>query len=112
MSPARKSAVIAAGPVLKMVVRAVPWRKYAHSSAFGCQCMSRRPPGFNVTRVAAIVFDTRKLLLSAIRTVPLFVSRLGGKSARLNTKGFGGLPAAEAIWASTVSSGGAGWLLW
>jgi len=48
--------------------------------------MSRSPPGFIVTRVAAIVFDTRKLLLSAIWTVPLFVSMLGGISARLNTK--------------------------
>jgi hypothetical protein len=74
--------------------------------------MSRRPPGFTVTRAAAIVFDTRKLLLSGIRTVPLFVSRFGGKSAKLNTKGFGGLPAAAAICASTISSGGADWLLW
>src|SRR5215471_14745613 len=104
--------MIAAGPVLKTIIRAEPLRKYAHSSAFGCQCISRRPPGFTVTRVAAIVLDTRKLLLSAIHTAPLFVSRFGGISARRNTKGFGGLPAAAAICASTISSGGAGWLLW
>src|SRR5215472_17514346 len=112
MSPARKSAVIAAGPVLKTVTRAAPLIKYAHSSAFGCQCISRRPPGFTVTRVAAIVFETRKLLLSAVCTVPLFVSRFGGLSERRNTKGFGGLPATAAICASTISSGGTGWLLW
>jgi hypothetical protein len=53
----------------------------------------------------------RKLVLSAIRTVPLFVSWLGGISASLNTKGFGSLPAAAAICAFTVGSGDAGVLL-
>ena len=74
--------------------------------------MSRRPPGLIVTTVAAIVFETRKLVLSASRTDPLFVSANDLKSACLKTKGFGGLPEAAAICASTVASGGAGILLW
>jgi hypothetical protein len=45
-------------------------------TALGCQCISRTSPGLIVTCVAATVFDTRKLVLSAIRTVPLLVSRL------------------------------------
>ena len=47
-------------------------------TALGCQCISRTSPGLIVTCVAATVFDTRKLVLSAIRTVPLLVSREGG----------------------------------
>src|SRR6185312_666010 len=97
---------MAAGPVLKTVAR--PERIYNHSSALGCQCISRRPPGLTVTCVAAIVFDTRKLVLSAIRTVPLLVSRFGAISPSLNTNGFGGFPATAAICPSTAASGGAG----
>src|SRR4029077_6546339 len=102
---------MAAGPVLKTVARPVPLRMYSHSSALGCQCISRMPPGLIVTRAVAIVFETWKFLLSALRTAPLFVSRFGAISPRLNTKGFGGLPAAAAICVSTVGSGGAGILL-
>jgi len=64
-----------------------------------------------VTCVAAIIFETRELLLSAIRTVPLLVSRLGGMSPSLNTKGFGGLPVTAAICALRLGSRGAGILL-
>src|SRR6476659_2013282 len=99
---------MAAGQVLKTVARPVPLRMYSHSLALGCQCISRKPPGLIVTIDAATVFDTRKLVLSAIRTVPLLVSRFGAISPSLNTNGFGGLPATAAICASTAVSGSAG----
>src|SRR4029077_7301579 len=103
---------MAAGPVLKTVARPVPFRMYSHSSALGCQCIALRPPGLMVTRDAAIVLETRKLVLSAIRTEPLLFSRLGSISPSLNTYECGGLPAAAAICASTAASEGAGRSLW
>jgi hypothetical protein len=57
------------------------------------------------------ICDRFRLVLSAIRTVPLFVSWFGCISESLNTKGLGGFPAADAICASTVANGGAGILL-
>jgi hypothetical protein len=54
--------VMACGPVLKTVARQAPLRMYSHSSALGCQCISRRPPGLIVTIAAATVLDTRKLV--------------------------------------------------
>ena len=74
--------------------------------------MVRKPPGLIVTMVAAMFFDARKLVLSASRTDPLFVSWIVLNWSALKTKGFGGLPAVDAIWASTSASGGAGVLLW
>src|ERR1700722_6464936 len=103
---------MACGPVLKTVGRPVPLRMYSHSSALGCQCISRMPPGLIVTCDAAMVLDTKKLLLSAIRTDPLFVSRFGCISPSLNTNGLGGLPATAAISAFRVGSDGAADLLW
>jgi uncharacterized membrane protein len=47
-----------------------------------------------VTTVAAIVFETRKLVLSASRTDPLFVSWIILNWSLSKTKGFRGLPAA------------------
>src|ERR1700720_1126209 len=61
MSPAWKFVVIAAGPVLKTVARPVPLRMYSHSSALGCQCISRMPPGLIVTCAAAIVFRNKEV---------------------------------------------------
>ena len=84
---------------------------YSHSSAFGCQCIALRPPGLIVTRAAAIVFETKKLVLSAVCTIPLFVSRTG-ISASLNIYGFGGFSVPAVICASTSESGGARRLLW
>src|SRR3982074_3604567 len=69
--------VTAFGPVLKTVICPLPLIQYCHSSALGCQCISRRPPGRTVTSAAATVVETVKLRLSAIRTEPPFVSRAG-----------------------------------
>src|SRR5260221_12155221 len=63
--------VNACGPVLNTVMRPWPLTQYCHSSAFGCQCISRMPPGLIVSSAAAIVVDTLNVLLSAIRTLPL-----------------------------------------
>src|ERR1700741_2574892 len=84
--------VTAFGPVLKMVMRPLPLIQYCHSSAFGCQCISRMPPGCTVTRAAAVVFATLKLLLSAIRTSPPLVWRVGFIEAREKVNGYGGEP--------------------
>jgi hypothetical protein len=81
---------MAAGPVLKTVARPVPLRMYTPFVGVRCQCISRRPPGLIVTKAAAIALDTRKFVLSATLTIPLFVSRLGCISESLNTKECGG----------------------
>src|SRR5260370_37152375 len=90
MSPGLKSMVTAFGPVLNTVMRPLPLIQYCHSSALGCQCSSRMPPGCTVTRAAAIVFETLKLLLSAIRTSPPLVWRVGFIEAREKVNGYGG----------------------
>src|SRR5258707_6034239 len=90
MSPGLKSMVTAFGPVLNTVMRPLPLIQYCHSSAFGCQCISRMPPGCTVTRAAAIFFETLKLLLSAIRTSPPFVCRVGFIEPREKVNGYGG----------------------
>src|SRR5260370_39380499 len=92
MSPGLKSMVTAFGPVLNTVMRPLPLIQYCHSSALGCQCSSRMPPGCTVTRAAAIVFETLKLLLSAIRTSPPLVWRVGFIAAREKGNGDGGEP--------------------
>src|SRR5208283_858402 len=77
MSPGLKSIVTALGPESKTVMRPLPLIQYCHSSALGCQCISRSPPGCRVTRAAAIVLETMKLLLSAIRASPPFTGAEG-----------------------------------
>src|ERR1700726_3756560 len=92
MSPALKSIVTAFGPVSKTVICPLPLIQYCHSSAFGCQCISRKPPGCTVTSAAAIVVETVKLRLSAIRTEPPLVSRAGAPDPSEKGNGGGGGP--------------------
>src|SRR6202048_3039466 len=84
--------VTAFGPVLKTVICPLPLIQYCHSSALGCQCISRRPPGRTVTSAAAIVVETVKLRLSAIRTEPPLVSRAGAPDPSEKVNGCGGAP--------------------
>src|SRR5258707_6879988 len=91
MSPALKSIVIAFGPVLNTVMRPLPLMYYCHSSAFGCQCISRTPPGRTVISAAAIVVETLKLLLSATRTSPPLDCLVAADDASLKIKGCGGV---------------------
>src|SRR5260370_8801215 len=102
MSPGLKSMVTAFGPVLNTVMRPLPLIQYCHSSALGCQCISRMPPGCTVTRAAAVVFETLKLLLSAIRTSPPLVWRVGFIEARGKVNGYGGDPPAARTPARTT----------
>src|SRR6201999_3126666 len=90
MSPGLKSIVTAFGPVLKIVICPLPLIQYCHSSALGCQCISRMPPGWMVSNAAAIVVDTVKLRLSAMCTVPPLVSRAGAPDPSENVNGCGG----------------------
>src|ERR1700736_4280155 len=92
MSPALKSMVTAFGPVLKTVICPLPLIQYCHSSAFGCQCISRTPPGRTVTSAAATVVETMKLPLSATRTSPPLVSFVGADVPSRKIKGWGGTP--------------------
>src|ERR1700738_5347018 len=82
--------VTAFGPVLKTVICPLPLIQYCHSSAFGCQCISRNPPGRTVTSAAAIVVDTVKLLLSATRTSPPLDSFVGADDPSRKINGWGG----------------------
>src|ERR1700726_4087638 len=82
--------VTAFGPVLKIVICPLPLIQYCHSSALGCQCISRKPPGRTVTSAAATVVETVKLRLSAMCTVPPLVSRAGAPDASEKVKGCGG----------------------
>src|ERR1700730_11481077 len=93
MSPGLKSMVIACGPVLNTVMRPLPLIQYCHSSAFGCQCISRTPPGRTVTSAAAILVATLKLVLSAIRTSPPLFALIGAEDPSLKIKGGGGTAA-------------------
>src|SRR5713101_7570933 len=104
MSPALKSIVTAFGPVLKTVICPLPLIQYCHSSAFGCQCISRNAPGRTVTSAAATVVETLKLLLSAICTLPLLVSLTGADDPRENVNGYGGAPAFPVIAFLTADS--------
>ncbi len=79
--------VLACGPVLNTVIRADPFRKYCHSSAFGCQCSSRILPGLTMTRAAATVLDAEKFVLSAMRTLPPLFSYTGLNSDRRKITG-------------------------
>src|SRR5260370_40605660 len=92
MSPGLKSMVMAFGPVLNTVMRPLPLIQYCHSSALGCQCISRMPPGCTVTRAAAIVFETLKVLLSTTRTSPPLVWRGGFIEPMEKGDGYGGGP--------------------
>src|SRR5258708_18645889 len=84
--------VTAFGPVLKTVICPLPLIQYCHSSAFGCQCISRTPPGRTVTSAAATVVETEKLLLSATRTSPPLDSFVGADVPSRKIKGWGGTP--------------------
>src|ERR1700688_2987292 len=90
MSPALKSMVTAFGPVLKTVICPLPLIQYCHSSAFGCQCISRTPPGRTVTSAAATVVETLKLMLSATRILPPLDSLTGREDPSEKTNGWGG----------------------
>src|SRR5258705_5598557 len=82
--------VIALGPVLKTVIRALPLGEFSHSNAFGGQCISRTPSGRTVTSAAAIRVETVKLLLSAIRTSPPLDSLIGADDPSRKINGCGG----------------------
>ena len=111
ISPARKSLVFALGPASKTVIRPWPEIQYCHSSAFGCQCISRIPPGATVTRAAAIVLEILKVELSAIRMRPpliLFDRVLSRPSGKM--KGFrGSPPEATAAWSAASGPGSVPW---
>ena len=110
MSPALKSAVWARGPASNTVMRPSPLIQYCHSSALGCQCSSRIPPGFTVSSAAAIVVETRKLVLSARRMLPERVFLMGFVSPSDQVKGLGGVPPdATAAWSSTSGPGSLPW---
>src|SRR5216684_1668945 len=89
MSPGLKSIVTAFGPVLKIVIVPLPLIQYCHSSALGCQCISRTPPGFIVSSAEATVVETLKLVLSARRMVPerVFLMGLVRLSGQVKTSG-------------------------
>src|ERR1700682_1319747 len=84
--------VTAFGPVLKTVICPLPLIQYCHSSALGCQCISRKPPGCTVTSAAATVVETVKLRLSAIRAEPPLVSGAGAPDPSEKVNGCGGTP--------------------
>src|ERR1035437_1576935 len=111
MSPGLKSIVTALGPESKTVMRPLPLIQYCHSSALGCQCISLNAPGCRETRAAAIVLDTRKLLLSAIRTSPPFVWRGGALDPSEKVKGCGEKPIFHltAAWSAAREPGSAPW---
>src|SRR5271169_39771 len=92
MSPGLKFWVTALGPALNTVIVRCPSIQYCHSSALGCQCISRKPPGCTVTSAAAMVTDALKLRLSAMRTSPPAVLRLGGMLLNAKVDGLGILP--------------------
>src|SRR5580698_966960 len=92
MSPGLKFIVTAFGPVLKTVIVPLPLIQYCHSSAFGCQCISRMAPGRIVSSAAATVVATVKFVLSAICTVPPFVSLEGAIDPSEKVNGCGGAP--------------------
>src|SRR5258708_29591306 len=111
MSPGWNSIVIAFGAVLNTVMRPLPLIEYCHSSAFGCQCISRMPPGRTVTSVAAILVETMKLLLSAIRTSPASDCLVGVDDPSRKIKGWGGTPPVllTAAWSDARSPGSVPW---
>src|SRR5258707_6869710 len=92
MSAGLKFIVTAFGPVLKIVIIILPLIQYCHSSALGCQCIPRIPPGRMVRCAAAMVVETMKFLLSATRTVPPRVSRVGAIDPSEKVNGCGGAP--------------------
>src|SRR5262249_8553495 len=105
MSPGLKFWVTARGPVLNMVMVASPETEYCHSSALGCQCISRKPPGYTFTKAAAMVCDALKLRLSAMRTSPPAVFLVGGMLLNAKVDGFGILPAAPAACSCSAANG-------
>src|SRR5580692_1695264 len=76
-SLALKSMVRALAPVSTTVIRPLPLIQYCHSLTFGCQCISRMPPGLIVTMAEAIFCATGKLLESMMRTSPPAVFFVG-----------------------------------
>src|SRR4051794_2457178 len=92
MSPDLKSAVWARGPASNTVMRPSPLSQYCHSSALGCQCSSRSPPGLIVSSAAAMVVETLKVVLSASWTVPDRVALIGFVSPSDQVNGLGGAP--------------------
>src|SRR5258705_11870809 len=107
MSPGLKSIVTALGPVLKTPIRPFPLIQYCHSSAFGCQCISRRAPGRNVTNAAATVLETVNVLLSAICRSPLLFWRAKGAEPSEKVNGCGGGPVGPGTdaWAAAIKTG-------
>src|SRR6266478_7048810 len=107
MSPGLKFVVTDFGPAANTPTCAVPLMKYTHSSALGCQCSSREAPGRRVTSAEAMVFETWKLLLSAICTVPAAVSRAKGWPFREKVNGFFGAPLelSTAAWSAASCPG-------
>src|SRR5262249_11829168 len=88
------------------LIRPWPEMKYCHSSVFGCQCSSRRPPGATSTSAAAIVLAAGKFEESTMRTWP--PSNFSGSCASsLYVNGFGTVPAGETT-VSCDSGGGTG----
>src|SRR5229473_5437851 len=111
MSPALKSAVWARGPASNTVMRPSPLIQYCHSSALGCQCSSRIPPGWTVTIAIATLVETLNVLESTMRTSPPFVRLVGGISIVRKAKSRGDFPSAPAaaFWSASSGPGTAVW---
>src|SRR5258708_34227519 len=69
------------------------------------------PPGRTVTSVAAILVETMKLLLSAIRTSPASDCLVGVDDPSRKIKGWGGTPPVllTAAWSDARSPGSVPW---
>src|ERR1700744_4992864 len=94
MSPPRKSRVTTFGPALNTPMRPSPLIQYCHSSAFGCQCISRMAPGWSVTRAAEGVVEALNVVLSTTWIVPLRLLLTGEEAPILKVDGNGGVPPA------------------
>src|ERR1700722_9951411 len=87
-------------------MRPSPLIQYCHSSAFGCQCISRMAPGFSVIRAAAVVVEILNVLLSTTWIEPLRLLLTGFEAPILKVNGNGGSPpAVTACWSSDSRPG-------
>jgi len=94
VAPGLKFIVTAFGPVLKIVIVPLPLIQYCHSSALGCQCISRNPAGTDgQVRGPAMVVETVKFLaVGNPAPYPPRVSRVGAIDPSEKVNGCGGAP--------------------
>src|SRR3954471_6389303 len=96
-------------PVATTVILALPVTKYCHSSALGCQCNSRSPPGRTVTK-AIVVEVILKLLESTMRTSPPLVDLVGCISIVRKAKSVADDPSAPADALRSAASEPGSWV--